>query len=92
MMLLTLVRALDASSRPSFHTTFHQDRRGGGRGGKRSRARAPKEPVDILCQKVLLLLYTSAVHFYGNSTSLIGYLQELSTLMTVSMSETKPSY
>ena len=68
-----------------------QDRReGGGRGGKRSRARAPKGPVNILRQIILLLLYISAVHFYGISSALKGYLQELSTLSTTS--ETKPSY
>ena len=37
--------------------------RRGGRGGKRSRARAPKGPVNILCLKALLLLCISAVHF-----------------------------
>ena len=63
----------------------------GGRGGKRSRARAPKGPVNILCQKILLLLYISAVHFYDISSALKGYLQELSTLMRVLTSETKPN-
>ena len=62
----------------------------GGRGGKRSRARAPKGPVNILRQIILLLLFISAVHFYGISSALKGYLQELSTLSTTS--ETKPSY
>ena len=38
----------------------------GGRGGKRSRARAPKGPVNMLWHKILLLLLISAVHFYGN--------------------------
>ena len=41
----------------------------GGRGGKRPRAWAPKGPVNILCHKILLLLYISAVHFYGNSSA-----------------------
>ena len=40
--------------------------RKGGRGGKRSRARAPRGPVTILCHTILLLLYISAMHFYGN--------------------------
>ena len=70
-----------------------QDRReGGGRGGKRSRARALKGPVNILCDEILLLLYISSVHFYDNLSALKGYLQEPSTLMTVFMLETKPSY
>ena len=64
----------------------------GGRGGKRSRARAPKGPVNILCHRILLLLYISAVHLYDNLSALKGYLQEPSTLMTVFMSETKMSY
>ena len=59
--------------------------RRGDRGGKRSRARAPKGPVNILCLKALLLLYISAVHFYDNLSALKGYLQEPSTLMTVFM-------
>ena len=59
--------------------------RRGGRGGKRSRARAPKGPVNILCHKIWLLLCISAVHFYGNSAALKGYLQEPSNLMTVLM-------
>ena len=44
----------------------------GGRGGKRSRARAPKGPVNILCHRILLLLYIFAVHFYGNVSALKG--------------------
>ena len=64
----------------------------GGRGGKRSRARALKGPVNILCDEILLLLYISSVHFYDNLSALKGYLQEPSTLMTVFMLETKPSY
>ena len=66
--------------------------RRGGRGGKKSRARAPEGPVNVMCHKILLLLYISAVHFYDNLSALKGYLQEPSTLMTVFMSETKPSY
>ena len=66
--------------------------RRGGRGGKRSRARALKGPVNILCDEILLLLYISSVHFYDNLSALKGYLQEPSTLMTVFMLETKPSY
>ena len=64
----------------------------GGRGGKRSRARAPRGPVNILCHTILLLLYISAMHFYGNLSALKGYLQEPLTLMIVFMSETKLSY
>ena len=71
------------------HRTVEKE---GDRGGKRSRARAPKGPVNILRKIILLLLYISAVHFYGISSALKGYLQELSTLMTVLTSETKPSY
>ena len=44
----------------------------GGRGGKRSRARAQKGPVNILCHTILLLLYIFAVHFYGNLSALRG--------------------
>ena len=66
--------------------------RRGGRGGKRSRARAPKGPVNILCHEILLLLYIFAVPFYGNLYALKGYLQEPSTLVIVFMSETKLSY
>ena len=40
--------------------------KGEGRGGKRSRARAPRGPVNILCHTILSLLYTPAMHFYGN--------------------------
>ena len=40
--------------------------RRGGRGGKRSRARTPRGPVNVLCHTILLLLYISSVHFYGN--------------------------
>ena len=64
----------------------------GGRGRKRSRAWAPKGPVNILCLKVLSLLRISAVHFYDNLSALKEHLQEPSTLMTVFMQETKPSY
>ena len=49
-------------------------------------------PVNILCHKILLLLYISEVHFYGNSSGLKGYLQQPSTLMKVLMSETQLSY
>ena len=42
--------------------------------------------------KVLSLLCISAVHFYDNLSALKEYLQEPSTLMTVFMKETKPSY
>ena len=55
-----------------------------GEGDKRSRARAPKGPVSVLCRKILLLLYISAVHFYGNLSALKGHLQEPSILMAVS--------
>ena len=48
----------------------------GGRGGKRSRARAPRWPVNILYHTILLLLYISAMHFYGDWSALKGYLQE----------------
>ena len=64
----------------------------GGKGGKRYRARALKGPVNILWDEILLLLYISSVHFYDNLFALKGYLQEPSTLMTVFMLETKPSY
>ena len=42
----------------------------------------PLWPVSILCHKILLLLYISAVHFYGNLSALKGYLQEPLSLMT----------
>ena len=51
--------------------------------------RAPKGPISILCLKILSLLYISAVHLYGNLSALKGYLQELSTFMTIFMSENK---
>ena len=35
----------------------------GGRGGKRSKAVAPKGPVSTLCHESLLMLYISALHF-----------------------------
>ena len=54
-----------------------------GRGDERSRARASKGPVNILCLKNLLLLEISAVHFYGNLSSLKEYSEEPSTFTTM---------
>ena len=52
----------------------------------------PLGPVNILCHKnVVIILYLCSA-FYGNLSSLKGYLQEPSSLMTVFVSETKPSY
>ena len=65
-----------------------QDRREGGRGGERCRARASNGPVKILCLTNLLLLEISAVHYYGNSSSLKDYLQDSSTLMTIYILQT----
>ena len=64
-----------------------QDRREGGIAGVKGPG-----PVNYLCQKILLLLYISAEHFYGNISALKGYLQEPSTVMTVFMSEAKISH
>ena len=63
----------------------------GGRGGKRSRARAPKGPVNIMCHRIFFIAIYLCSAFYDNLSGLKGYLQEPSTLMTVLMSETKPS-
>ena len=52
----------------------------------------PLGPLNILCHKnVVITLYLCSA-LYGNLFSLKGYLQELSSLMTVFISETKPSY
>ena len=61
----------------SSNTISHmQDRREGGGGGV--------EGVNILCHKNL--------HFDENLSALKEYLQEPSTLITVNILQTKPSY